>query len=244
VDVGLDGDIKISVNQINEALKDRLPAETRKVALARVEQLSRKKPETISALYETAEREKSNIPVSPTWLIKELAAVLDPATILVDEVWSNRRILQQMINFSRSKSYFRGSGPSIGWGLPGSLGIKLALPDRNVVAIVGDGSAIWSIQSLWTAASLGISVTFIILNNKSYGLIKGAALQYMKEHFKNGKLVGVELQPPSIDFCQLAKALGIQAQKVEHPDKLRAALSFAITSGKPNLLEVVVDGRL
>jgi len=124
--------------------------------------------------------------------------------------------------------------------MSGSLGVKLAAPERPVVAVVGDGSAMWSIQSLWTAAHYDIPVTYVICANESYAQVKIMKNLLMGEKAK-GRYLGMDLDEPRINFCQLSQAMGVHGQKVERPDELGGALKAAIESGKPALVEVYIE---
>ena len=124
--------------------------------------------------------------------------------------------------------------------MPGALGVKLASPDRPVVAVVGDGSAMWSIQSLWTAARYQIPVTYVVCANASYCQVKMMKTLLMGERAK-GRYLGMDLDSPRIDFAHMAQAMGVSGQRVEHPEQLRGALRSAQESGKPALVEVIIE---
>ena len=115
-----------------------------------------------------------------------------------------------------------------------------ASPDRPVVCVSGDGSAMWSIQSLWNAAHDNIPVTFIILSNAAYRQVRIMKTKLLGEGVK-GRNLGTELSPPDIDFCSIAKGMGLAARKVTEPGELGPALRQALASGAPNLIDVVVD---
>ncbi|MFC1954413.1 thiamine pyrophosphate-dependent enzyme [Chloroflexota bacterium] len=185
----------------------------------------------------------NNTPISASRLAREIANASRPGTIIVDESWSYSNIMQRYLRFPESKSYFRGRGVSIGQGIPLSIGVNLAIPDRPVIALVGDGSAIWSCQSLWTAAYYNLPIKFVIISNSSYRLIKVNKIRQMGEKV-SGKFLGTELDSPVIDFCQLAQSMGIRSQRVARPDELEKTLTSAINSDKPALVDVVVDDAL
>ncbi|OFW59282.1 MAG: hypothetical protein A2133_05010 [Actinobacteria bacterium RBG_16_64_13] len=124
--------------------------------------------------------------------------------------------------------------------MPTSLGVKLASPDRPVVCVTGDGSAMWSIQSLWNASHDNIAVTFIIISNAAYRQVRLMKAKLLGDGAK-GRNLGTVLSPPDIDFCKIAEGMGVSAQKVTDPGELRAALERGLGSGIPNLIDVVVD---
>ena len=171
----------------------------------------------------------------------EIRDAIAPGTRIVDDCWSYSAILRRTIPFEEPRSYQRArGGGSIGGGLPTALGAKLASPDRPVVCISGDGSAMWSIQSLWNAAHYDIPVTFIILSNGAYRQVRMMKIKILGEGVK-GRNLGTVLSPPDIDFCKIAEGMGIAARKVSDPGGLKAALEEALGSGIPNLVDVTVD---
>ncbi len=118
-----------------------------------------------------------------------------------------------------------------------AIGVSLAHPGRPVVALIGDGSAMYSIQALWTAAHLNLPITYIILDNKGYRIIK----QRLKAFHGNDNFVGMDFTDPEIDFVGLAQSLGMEAERIAEPGAMRPALEAAIASNRPVLLDVVVE---
>ena len=174
----------------------------------------------------------------------EINDAMKPDTVLVDESWSSGAMLRSCIEFTKPNSYYRvRGGGTIGWGMAFSVGTKLALPERPVIAVVGDGSAIFSCQSLWVAAHNDLPVTFVIVSNAGYQTVRRSILSRMGESAR-GRFSGTYLENPKIDFVQLAQSMGVRGQKVESPDDLREVLKSALESDKPSLVEVVVDNTL
>jgi len=243
VTVGIEGDIKLSVVELNRVLREKLPAEARQAAEARAKKLAKEKEAWMEASIESAQEERDNIPISASRLMQEIAEVCQPGTVIAGEPWSHGTSLSRYIDFAEPRSYLGGGGPSIGQGLPIALGVKLAMPDRPVMAIVGDGATMWAVQSFWTAAYYNIPVTCVILANGGYRLIKSSKIRLLGEQAR-GKFVGMEFVTPEIDFCQIARGMGVQGQRVEQPDELKEALKAALESRKPALVEVVIDGTV
>jgi benzoylformate decarboxylase len=132
----------------------------------------------------------------------------------------------------------RGGG--IGWGLPAAIGAKLALPSRPVVALIGDGSAMYTVQGLWTAAHEKLAVTFVIFNNTSYKILKQRALAMGAFTAETKRYVAMDLTEPAIDFVGLARSLGLAAERVSTLDQVRSQLTRALASNGPTLIEVVM----
>jgi benzoylformate decarboxylase len=240
---GIEGDIKMSLAELNDALRKGMPAQAREAAENRAQRIAREKQKTTEAFVEKARQERDHVPIAPSRLMQELRDSLKPGAVIVDDCWSCSSILRRMIDFREPQSFQRTRGGSIGWGMPGSLGVKLAFPDRPVVAVVGDGSAMWSIQSLWTAAHYDIPVTYLICANASYCQVKLMKTLLMGEKAK-GRYLGMDLDEPRIDFCQLAQAMGVHGQKVKRPEQLREVLDSVLDLGKPAVVEVLIEGVL
>jgi benzoylformate decarboxylase len=238
---GLQGDIKATLAELNAALETALSAEARERAGRRAADAARAKAEADAALRARCEAEHDAVPISASRLMTEIAAVATPDTVIVDDCWSSSATLRQILAPSRPKTYFRArKGGSIGWGLPGALGVKLGLPDSEVIAVAGDGSAAWSMQSLWTAARYKIPVTYVITNNATYGQVKVVRKIVLGDYPLDEKHEGMELDRPVMDFAQIARALGVEGERVTTPDQLAPALRRAVGSGKPRLVEVMV----
>ena len=121
--------------------------------------------------------------------------------------------------------------------MAGAVGVQLALPDRPVVAVVGDGSAMYSIQALWTAANARLPITYVIANNGGYRIIKERLKSFHGvEHY-----TGMEFKDPPIDFVGLARSMGVEAQQVTDPDAVAPAIADSIRRSGPTLLDVIVD---
>ncbi|HYV06862.1 MAG TPA: thiamine pyrophosphate-dependent enzyme, partial [Blastocatellia bacterium] len=129
---------------------------------------------------------------------------------------------------------------SLGLGVPAAVGVKLAMPKRQVLCAVGDGSALYSIQSLWTAARYKLGVVFVVFNNTSYMILKGGLAAMGGESIKRGVFTGMDLTEPEIDFVKLAESMGVSARQVTRASELRGALDWALGEDRPALLDVSI----
>jgi benzoylformate decarboxylase len=161
---------------------------------------------------------------------------------LVDESLSSGTGLHRLLRSEDPKSYFGLHGGGIGWGLPGALGVKLALPDRPVIAFIGDGGAMYTNQALWTAAHYHLGVVAVIINNASYRILKQRTHALKGISAQTGHYVGMDLTRPRIDFIGLAQAQGVPGERVEKAADIGPALSGALARGGPGLIDVEVDG--
>jgi len=137
-----------------------------------------------------------------------------------------------------------GSGGGIGWGLPAAVGAKVALPDRPVVAIVGDGSAMYTCQALWTAARYRLGIVFVILNNSSYRILKQRVNALRGHAAQTGTYVGMDLEDPAIDFQALARSMGVASTLARTVDEAVDQIRTGIAGGRATLVEVTLDRGL
>ena len=179
-------------------------------------------------------RIEPSTPIPPRYLMQQLAALRPAGSIVVEEAPTSRDPMNEHLPITQADGFLTTGSGGLGYGLPASVGVALARPDRRVIAIIGDGSSMYGIQALWSAAQLKLPMTFLIINNAGY-----LALKHMGEMFQMKELVGVDL--PGIDFVGLGRALGCQAARVEQAGDLDGALKAALASDGPYLLDVAVD---
>jgi benzoylformate decarboxylase len=191
-------------------------------------------------LVEQISKNKDRSPIDPDWLALTVVDAMPDNGILVDEgLTSSRRINALRPHRDRYGYHALASG-GIGWGLPAAVGVSLANPKRPVVCFSGDGSAMYSIQALWTAAHHRLPLTVVIVNNGGYRIIKQRLLAFHgDDHY-----VGMDFVDPKVDFTGMARALGLEAFRVTEASELSAKLSSAFNSPGPKLIEVMVDGTL
>jgi benzoylformate decarboxylase len=183
-----------------------------------------------------------NSPIHPSRLGYELARALPADAILVDEAISSSGALQSAMSFDQPGSYFRIRGGAIGWGMGAAVGVGVAKPGRPVVSVIGDGSAMYSIQGLWTAAHERLPITYVICNNHMYRVLKLNLLNFIGELSRPPAFIGMDIRNPDLDFAALAAAFGLRAERVSNPDDLGPALDRATHSGGPALVDVQLDG--
>jgi benzoylformate decarboxylase len=176
-------------------------------------------------------------PLPSEWVMAKLCEHLPRDGVIVDEGITSTYALPFYLAYRDPKGFFGNVSGGIGWGIAAAVGVQIALPNRRVVATIGDGSAMYSIQSLWTAANQRLPVTFLILNNGGYQILKNR----LKLFHGNDKPIGMDFKDPPIDTCALAKGFGVAAERVDSAAGFEAALkkSLAKTDG-PSLIEVMV----
>jgi benzoylformate decarboxylase len=246
IQVGIWGDIRIGLEALDRSLKERLIEEQRKEALEKIERLRSEKVNQQRAYEEKIRSAGDDPPMDPARLFLELREVLPPKTVIAGEAITSTGPMFRMMNFSEPEGYFSLRGGALGWGIGGALGIKLAFPDRPVVAVIGEGSALYGIQGLWTAATYRIPVTYIICNNRSYRILK----YYMKHYYLPGQGLedrqsvypGMDFKDHPLDCASLAKGFGLRAFQVEDPKELKTVLKEALSSDQPTLVDVALQG--
>jgi benzoylformate decarboxylase len=194
-----------------------------------------------SSQRETARREASAVassnPIDPRFLMMSLVDALPENAIVVEEALTSAPALASFLPMQDANSFYGLASGGLGFGVPGAIGVSLAQPGRPVVAAIGDGSAMYGIQALWTAAHLKLPITYVIINNRSYRIIKERLLASRK----SARFVAMDMNDPPIDFVSVAKGLGLAARCVTDPGDIHLALREAIRSGAPSLIEVIVD---
>jgi benzoylformate decarboxylase len=181
-------------------------------------------------------RAEASSPMSVAYVMQTLAELRDPASIVVEEAPSARSTMQASLPFVRSETFYTMDSGGLGYSMPAAVGIALAKPQAKVIALIGDGSAMYSIQALWSAAQLELPIAFVVLKNGRY-----AALEDFAPAFGFGaeeRLPGTQLR--GIDFVALARGQGCAASSVSRATDLRGALDAALHASVPTLLEVDV----
>jgi benzoylformate decarboxylase len=179
-------------------------------------------------------------PIDPDWLTLQVAEAMPANAILVDEGLTASRYMPALRPNRDRFGYHALASGGIGWGLPASVGVSLANPGRSVVCYSGDGSAMYSIQALWTAAHHKLPLTVVIANNGGYRIIKQRLLAFhQSDHF-----IGMDFVDPSVDFVGLAKALGLEAIRITEATNVAPALMSSFARPGTKLIEVVVEGSV
>lgn len=174
--------------------------------------------------------------MSVPYVMQTLAEVRAPLSIVVEEAPSSRAAMHAYLPILHSGTFYTMCSGGLGYAMPAAVGVALAQPEAKVIGLLGDGSAMYSIQALWSAAQLQLPITFIILKNRRY-----AALQEFAPTFGFGpedKLEGTDL--PDLDFLALARGQGCDAVHVADAAQLHQVLRDALAHPRPILVEVDV----
>jgi benzoylformate decarboxylase len=193
--------------------------------------------------------DKNQRPMSSAVFMGAVAEALPADVAVVEEaVTTTNTMLERLGALKNTSGYFGHRGWALGWGLGVSLGVKLAWPKRPVLAILGEGAAMYGIQGLWSAAHHRIPVTFLIANNAQYQILKIGAAGLQLPQALAGEFAGMDLVDPEVDMVALAKSMGVDAVRITEPDALSAALKESLDGDRPRLIDVpisrTVPGRL
>jgi benzoylformate decarboxylase len=240
VEVGLVGDVKRNLAALADAVRRNPPkdsvADERRAAVRttckkRVELWDEK-------LREAQESDR----MTSTLVAAELKDVLPEDAVFVDESISNRPSFINVLDFADGKSYFAVNGLSLGYSVGAAVGIHMAMPQRRVVNVVGDGSLLYYPHALWNAASEQAPVLFVVLNNASYHVLK-VILERMGGPWASNRQMppGLDIVGSRVDFVGLAASMGVPGERPDTPDELREALKRGLDASGPYLVEVVVD---
>ncbi len=240
-EIALKADVKETLRALIPALKAAGGAALESRAKKGLDELAaknwsaRRKP-----LIEQMSKASGKSPIDPDYLSLQLVEAMPDKAILVDEgLTSGRQLLSLRPHRDRYGYHALASG-GIGWGLPASVGVSLANPDRPVVCFSGDGSAMYSIQALWTAAHHKLPLNVVICNNGGYRIIKQRLLAFHgDDHY-----VGMDFVDPPVDFSGLAKSMGLEAIRITDPAELKPKLSDAFKRPGAKLIEVVLSNSV
>jgi benzoylformate decarboxylase len=173
-------------------------------------------------------------PIPAEFLLHTLASAMPADAALVEEAPSHRPTMQKFMPMRGQDSFYTMASGGLGYGLPASVGIALGRPNIRTVCLIGDGSAMYSIQALWTAAQRKLPLTVIVINNAGYG-----AMRSFSQVMQVRNVPGLDL--PDIDFVKIAEGLGCDAVRVSRSSELAAALKRGLAHDGVSLIEVIVD---
>ena len=240
-EVAILGDPKATLPELSEAVRRHTTPKGHPDAKRRRDAVRVTHEQLRSEVIERATAEASAVPISPLSLLHALASATPADAVIIDETISSGHGLRQLFACDDAKSFFGLRGGGIGWGLPAALGVKLALPARPVIALVGDGSAMYTNQALWTAARESLAIVYVIFNNGSYRILKQRTHGLKGFSAEDDVYVGMDLDRPSIDYVGLAKALGVPGEHVEKTADVPQALERGLRSRGPYLIDVRID---
>lgn len=181
---------------------------------------------------EPSERPQGDV-ITDRLVMHRVAALRPTRSIIVEEAPSSRDAMHDFLPIIRADGFYTTASGGLGYALPAAVGIAMARSDERVIALIGDGSAMYSIQALFTASRLGLPLSVLVIANRRY-----EALESFGRHFGMGKVEGTDLS--GLDFCALAAGHGMAARRAETLEELDSALHWSFAAEKPTLVEIVV----
>jgi benzoylformate decarboxylase len=234
------GDIKASLASLLTFIKGQ-PPDFQKCLIKQRHNLEKTRAAKLDTLNAQLDIEMTLPQITPFVAAAEVMKAVGTSTPIVDESPATMQHVQSFLKSPSGRQYYFMRSAILGWGMPAAVGISLGLEREPVVALIGDGSALYSPQALWTAAHEKIPVTFIITNNREYNILKNYVRD--QDHYitkASNQYIGMDINDPSVDFLALATALGIKAKRIERVTEIANAVEEGITSGIPNLIEIPI----
>jgi benzoylformate decarboxylase len=244
-DIALLGDPKAGLAELSELIQELQTGSAKEAAIERRAAAEARVAQVNERYWANARKNWDSTPISGPRLMHEIKRVLPDNGLVFSEGVTNGKHVEMAIAPEVPERLVKVRGGGIGPGLPGALGAALARPDRKVVGICSDGAAMYSITALWTAAHHRIPVTYVMLSNRAYRILKLNMLEYLGEAARGREFVAMDLTEPELRFDHLAEAMGVPATRVDEPDQLPAALQEAMAHrGGPYLLDVVLESPI
>jgi acetolactate synthase-1/2/3 large subunit len=178
--------------------------------------------------------------ITPEAAAAAVGTLLPEGAILVDEALSAARAFMSRTRGAAPHDYLQVTGGAIGIGLPLATGAALACPDRRVICLQADGSAMYTVQALWTQAREGLDVTTLILNNRSYAILKQELASVGPGDAGRGALDMMELDRPALDWVGLARSMGVEAKRANTMDELDRHFAASLRSEGPYLIDLLL----
>ena len=244
-DIGILAAPPAVVSQLADAVSEIFTGTRAEEAALRVREAKAASTARREAFGRSAAAQRNGAPMSPATMARALADALPPnATVFNDGISAGGTIFEALSPSERG-SYYAIRGGAIGWGMGATMGVQLGMPDRPVVGVMGDGTAIMTVQALWTAANSNIPAVFVICNNQSYRVLKLNSNVY---HRLQGlpfpdKYVMADFDIP-LDFKAQAEAYGVEGVRVEAPEDLAAQVRRGCEMDKPLVIDAVIDGAV
>ena len=242
LEVGLIGDTKTGLAELDAVVERLMSPAQRQTAQQRVKSFAAQHAAAVEAARKETLAQRNDRPMSPGVFMEAISrAIPDDVAVIEEAVTTTNTMLERLAALKNTSGYFGHRGWALGWGLGVSIGVKLAWPNRPVLAILGEGAALYGIQGLWSAARYQVPVTFVIPNNAQYQILKIGAAGLQLPQAKKGKFRGMDLVEPEIDMVSLARSLGVEAVRISEPDELSEAVRQSLAGDKPRLIDVPIS---
>jgi benzoylformate decarboxylase len=239
-EIGVVGDPRASLEALLPLVAAAMDPST--AALARTS-MAAVAEQAAAGFDERARVRYDDSPMAPAAAAHALMTALPADTRVVDEAITTGTYVRGFHRTTRPGRYFFCRGGGLGWGMPAALGVSLGSDREPVLCVVGDGSAMYSPQALWTAARERLPVVFAVVDNGEYRILKGALSARGDASAARGTFIGMDLDDPSVDFLALAAAMGVPGTRVERAAEVGDAVRAALAAGGPSLLHLPIAAR-
>ncbi len=239
--VGVIGHPKPALAELAAELRQQMTPQQTAAASKRATACAKAHRTEREALRRQAQSQYDVRPVTPLCLTDHLAQILpDDVAVIEESPTTAAGYFERIGALPNTTGYFAHRGWALGWGLNCAIGVKLAWPQRPVLALIGDGSAMYGLQGLWTAAHYRIPVTFVVTNNTEYRILKNCARVMKLPEASADRFVGLDTVDPPIDFVGLSQSLGVPARRVTDPEELAHLVAQSLSADHPQLIEIPV----
>ena len=247
-DVGIVSHCGLAIEELIRSIKPLLTPELKNEIEGRKIEVVAAAAAKRKAFDDSVAAKWDNNPMIPARMMSELAKAMPANAIVVDDSISNRATMRHYFQGQKRGDLRAFRGQSIGGGIGATMGAQVANPDRPVFGIIGDGSAMMTIQGLWTAANDNIPCVFVICNNGMYRVLKVNFDVYQREILQQKESSGENLPysdfPTPFDIAAMATSMGVHGERITDPAEIKPAVERALASGKPAVLDIVIDGSL
>jgi benzoylformate decarboxylase len=244
VTLGLVSDPKLTLAHLAAHIERLLDDRSRGHAASRAESIGRTKREARAKTFDNDAAFRNHEPLHFSRFMEEFRQHAPADCIVFDEALTNSPAVTRYFSPTNPGQFFQTRGGSLGVGIPGAIGAKLARPEKAVFGFTGDGGAMYTIQALWTAARHNVDAKFVVCNNRSYRLLQLNIAEYWKEQRirPHEFPVSFDLSKPQIRFDDMARSMGVPAARIERADQIGPAIRQALETHGPFLLDVVLEG--
>ncbi len=247
-DVGIVSHCRLGIEELIAGIKPKLTPELENEIDGRKIGVVAAAAEKRAAFEESVTEDWDSKPMSPARMMSELAAAIPDNAIVVDDSISNRATMRHYFQGKKRGDLRAFRGQAIGGGIGATMGVQVAHPDRPVIGIIGDGSAMMTVQGLWTAANDNIPCVFVICNNGMYRILKVNFDVYQRDILQMTETAGENLPfsdfPTPFHVSAIAGGMGVHGERITDPAEIAPALERALASGKPAVLDIVIDGSI
>jgi benzoylformate decarboxylase len=245
VEVGVLGHIKMSLAELDTSLAKTMNEWQVNDAARRSHLHAAQHHAARTKLEHVVAAERVWRPMTPLTLMGSLARIIpDDVAVVEEAVTTTNTTLERLGVLKNTTGYFGHRGWALGWGLGCAIGAQLAWPGRPVLALLGEGAAMYGIQGLWSAARYRIPVTFVVCNNAQYQILKIGARGLKLPRAQRNEFEGLDIDEPEINFVGMARALGVDAYRVTEPDELAERVRASLQSDRPQLFDVPISREI